>query len=1072
MRNKGSALLKGIIKFALATALFMGIALFTGLVPVAKAADSRVSTLEALRNAVYAGGKIVLEADISLDSDASDTDKSDNYLTINSNTVLDLNGHRIYRELSSVVTNGYIIYVPADRSLTILDSTGGGGLTGGNSTFESIRPSAVYVKGTLVLNGGSIRDNRNAARGGGAVVVEGGSFTMNGGEICGNEGKDGGVVVANGRFTMNGGSIHGNNGTSNAGGVYMTNNATNVFTMNGGYIRDNTCRDRGAGVYVQDGKFTLNGGQIRGNRINSITSSAMGCGGGVYVEYGSFTMTGGSITGNSAYPGSASARGENGGGVYLSSNSSGATISGGRITGNTTGVGNGSSMQSGSGAGIYVGSRLTVSGAPVIAGNTQDGRPNDLYLKSGKLTIGEGGLQAGASIGIMHFEHNGKFRQPSPTTFTEGLVGNTGVFFANAFYYNILNKTYEYAIQRDGDEAQLTYVGDSDLTVTFMRGDGTDAVHATQRVISGGSASRPAEPVWNGYVFEGWHTDAVAATPYAFGGELTDNLTLYAHWVESATVTFHANGGMGGMEPQVFGKGLEQNLNPSLFFRDYCIFDGWTANADGTGAKYADRAAITVTGDTNLYALWTQINFNITIAGTSNGTVTAKVGEKDNATTANYNDTVTLTVTPDPGYMLDTLTVKQGEADVTVTDNRFTMPAGDVTVSATFKLIPATAPAIDTQPSDLSLTYGYTTGSVLSVAASAAEGHTLSYQWYSNVSATSEGGTEISGATEASYAVPTGKIAGTTEYYYCVVTATHTDNSQTAETTSNTATVSIGKAPLTITANSKSIYVGDAIPALDDYKVEWLLNQDALTTAPTLVYQKNGEVVTPDNTTAGTYDIVPSGANAGNNYSISYTNGTLTISEKQTATVTKAPTARSLTYNGQEQELVTAGTASGGTMQYAIGTDEATAPTDETLYTTSIPAAAEAGTYNVWYYVKGDGNHLDTKPAKVVAKIVEAGAFGTPDFTLPASLQAIEANAFEGASMTVVYIPDTCVAIGAEAFKGCAKLKQIRLPKDCAIEESAFDGCGLVYAFAPAGGTTEAWCAKHRNICFIARGAN
>ena len=61
---------------------------------------------------------------------------------------------------------------------------------------------------------------------------------------------------------------------------------------------------------------------------------------------------------------------------------------------------------------------------------------------------------------------------------------------------------------------------------------------------------------------------------------------------------------------------------------------------------------------------------------------------------------------------------------------------------------------------------------------------------------------------------------------------------------------------------------------------------------------------------------------------------------KGQAAVAQAPAARTLTYNGQAQELVTAGTATGGEMQYALGNaTEATQP-----YTTSIPTATNAGT--------------------------------------------------------------------------------------------------------------------------------
>ena len=67
------------------------------------------------------------------------------------------------------------------------------------------------------------------------------------------------------------------------------------------------------------------------------------------------------------------------------------------------------------------------------------------------------------------------------------------------------------------------------------------------------------------------------------------------------------------------------------------------------------------------------------------GTVTA-----DPANPA-AGDLVTLTVTPAAGYVLGTLTVTQGETEVTVENNQFLMPEGSVTVTATFEAL--TAPA-------------------------------------------------------------------------------------------------------------------------------------------------------------------------------------------------------------------------------------------------------------------------------------------------------------------------------------------------------------------------------------------
>ena len=90
--------------------------------------------------------------------------------------------------------------------------------------------------------------------------------------------------------------------------------------------------------------------------------------------------------------------------------------------------------------------------------------------------------------------------------------------------------------------------------------------------------------------------------------------------------------------------------------------------------------------------------------------------------------------------------------------------------------------------------------------------------------------------------------------------------------------------------------------------------------------------------------------------------------ESPTSTVTTAPTPKTLTYNGQAQELVTAGTAEGGEMQYALGTKDAA--TGE--YSTSIPTATDAGTYYVWYKVVGDSNHLDSDAGYVTVTIATA----------------------------------------------------------------------------------------------------
>ena len=80
--------------------------------------------------------------------------------------------------------------------------------------------------------------------------------------------------------------------------------------------------------------------------------------------------------------------------------------------------------------------------------------------------------------------------------------------------------------------------------------------------------------------------------------------------------------------------------------------------------------------------------------------------------------------------------------------------------------------------------------------------------------------------------------------------------------------------------------------------------------------------------------------------------GYFTLSSKFDSSVATAPAAvANLSYTGSAQTLITAGTASGGTMYYKVGHGE---------YATTLPQATNAGTYTVYYKVVGDTNHNDS----------------------------------------------------------------------------------------------------------------
>ena len=187
--------------------------------------------------------------------------------------------------------------------------------------------------------------------------------------------------------------------------------------------------------------------------------------------------------------------------------------------------------------------------------------------------------------------------------------------------------------------------------------------------------------------------------------------------------------------------------------------------------------------------------------------------------------------------------------------------------------------------------------------------------------------TTTDGGGDISYAVTTGddvidvnastgeltiKKAGS-----AVVTVTAAENLTFAQA-SKEVIVTVNKKDVAITAKNQSIYVGGSVPTLEGeefYTVTGLLGGDTITTPPTLQYQKNDAAVTPDNSREGNYDIVPFGASAGDNYNITHSKGTLTISYKATQIITADNVTATFGDTGKKVEASTSGD---GGITYAV----------------------------------------------------------------------------------------------------------------------------------------------------------
>ena len=175
----------------------------------------------------------------------------------------------------------------------------------------------------------------------------------------------------------------------------------------------------------------------------------------------------------------------------------------------------------------------------------------------------------------------------------------------------------------------------------------------------------------------------------------------------------------------------------------------------------------------------------------------------------------------------------------------------------------------------------------------------------------------------------------------------------------------------------------------------------------------------------------------------------VTVTIGKANAVAATVTANNRTYDGTEKPLVTVtGEATGGEMQYALGTNVTTAPA-ENLYTTSIPAKTEAGIYYVWYKVVGDANHNDTEPGCVEVNIVQketekhdttpsgGGGGSLPQTTDPAPAPN------PTPSETTEHPAATESTITQDAFTGVSET----------IEKSA-DGTAVVTSVAGNGGKT------------------
>ena len=122
---------------------------------------------------------------------------------------------------------------------------------------------------------------------------------------------------------------------------------------------------------------------------------------------------------------------------------------------------------------------------------------------------------------------------------------------------------------------------------------------ASQIVRNGNKASKPADPVYEGYKFTGWYKDEAAVTPFSFDIAITANWTLYAGWAAGSgpTVTSSSNPGSDTSASTPVAEDIVYTVNdmPTWVKDDGCVIFAWVWSPSDPGSW----KSLTYTSDTS-----------------------------------------------------------------------------------------------------------------------------------------------------------------------------------------------------------------------------------------------------------------------------------------------------------------------------------------------------------------------------------------------------------------------------------------------------------------------------------------
>lgn len=148
------------------------------------------------------------------------------------------------------------------------------------------------------------------------------------------------------------------------------------------------------------------------------------------------------------------------------------------------------------------------------------------------------------------------------------------------------------------------------FTVHFYMGyEGSDGYYplqiSPQLVPSGGTVTKPADPVWENHYFEGWYKDMECTTPWDFAFDTVKQDTgLFAKWLGEYTVKFNLHS-VNCIPVSISDRIVIENHKienvPIVSQKNY-TFGGWFLDENYTDVFDIERDV--VTGNMTLHAKW------------------------------------------------------------------------------------------------------------------------------------------------------------------------------------------------------------------------------------------------------------------------------------------------------------------------------------------------------------------------------------------------------------------------------------------------------------------------------------